>query len=150
MQMAALEIVTGKDTPILRAKTVKVKQITKDMLKLIKDMELTRIKADGAGIAAPQVGRSERICIAAVNGEATALINPEILWKSDEKETEQEGCLSLPNIWIEVPRSKEIIVRFTDFKGKEQELKLTDWSARVVQHEVDHLDGKLIVDYVSG
>ncbi|MBI3332100.1 peptide deformylase, partial [Candidatus Peregrinibacteria bacterium] len=75
------------------------------------------------------------------------LINPEITWKSDETYVDQEGCLSLPGVWLDITRSKEIIVGYMDPAGKKQERKLTDFAARVVQHEVDHLDGILIVDY---
>ncbi len=145
--MAVLPIVIGEDQPILRQKTQKVKQITKEHLKLIKDMEETCKKAEGAGIAAPQVGRSERICIAMLSGKSTPLINPEIIKKNDEIDVAQEGCLSLPGKWIDIPRATEIVLRYQNTKGKEQEVVVKGWNARIIQHEVDHLDGKLIVDY---
>jgi peptide deformylase len=145
--MAALPIVTGENTPILRAKTKKVPKVTKEILKLIEDMEETTIHAKGAGIAAPQVNRSERICIAMIQRKLTPLINPEITWMSDEGDMMEEGCLSLPDLWMQVPRSIEIVLKYQDLSGKQIERKLTDYDARVVQHEVDHLDGILIVDY---
>lgn len=110
-------------------------------------MEETREHAIGAGIAAPQVGRTERVCIAMINGRAVPLINPEIVRRSEEAETAEEGCLSLPDVWVQVPRSREIDLEYQDVKGKHRELTLSDFDARVVQHEVDHLDGVLIVDY---
>lgn len=147
--IAILPIITGADTPVLRTKTKKVSQVTREVLSLIKDMEATTKKADGLGLAAPQVGTSLRLCIARMNGRLTPLINPEILWKSDEIEVAEEGCLSLPNLWMNVPRSVEITVRYQDAKGAEQERKLKGLDARVVQHEVDHLDGILITDYAN-
>ena len=115
---------------------------------MIDDMKLTTLAADnGAGLAAVQVGRKERICVSNINGKLVPLINPEIPWKSEELITAEEGCLSLPGVWVEVPRSVEIVVRYLDTDGEPQERKLKDWDARVVQHEVDHLDGKMIVDY---
>ncbi len=110
-------------------------------------MEETTIKADGLGIAAPQIGQSMRMCIVKMNGRLMPMVNPEITFRSTEKEYAEEGCLSLPNIWLQVPRSTSITVKYLDGKGKEQERMLRDMDARVVQHEVDHLDGKLIVDY---
>ncbi len=145
--MATLQIVTGENAPILRAKTKKVPKVTKEILKLIEDMEETTISAKGAGIAAPQVNRSERVCIAMIQRKLTPLINPEITWMSDEGDMMEEGCLSLPDLWLQVPRSLEIVLKYQDIGGKKTERKLSGYDARVVQHEVDHLDGILIVDY---
>jgi peptide deformylase len=144
--MPALPIVIGEDTPILHTKTKEVKTITKDVLKLIDDMQDTVKAAKGAGLAAPQVGRSERLCIALIGKKMTPLINPKILKYSEEESVAEEGCLSLPDVWIQVPRSEEIIVSFLTPEGKARELKLLGWDARVAQHEIDHLDGVLITD----
>ena len=145
--MAALPIVTGADTPVLRVKTAKVPKVTKDIAKLLKDMEDTVKAADGLGLAAPQIGQSLRLCLAKIGGKLTALVNPIVTWKSAETATAEEGCLSLPGLWRDVTRPTSIVVTFMDAKGKPQERKLADLDARVVQHEVDHLEGKLIVDY---
>lgn len=145
--MSVLPIEIGAENPILRKKTTKVKSVTKDIKKLIDDMLRTMTRADGAGIAAPQVGRNERLCIALIGGKAEVLVNPEITFFSKDTLVAEEGCLSLPGIWIDVPRSKDIIVSFTNARGQNEERKLSEWDARVVQHEVDHLEGKLIVDY---
>ena len=110
-------------------------------------MKLTVKAADGLGIAAPQVGQSWRVCLARINSKMTPLVNPEITWRSAEIDILEEGCLSLPGIGVEVPRAMAITLRFLDEKGADQERRLTDLDARVVQHEVDHLNGVLIVDY---
>lgn len=145
--MAVLPILTGEKNPVLRAKTKKIPRITKGILKLLKDMEETAQSSNGAGLAATQIGRSERICIARIGQKLTALINPEIPWISTTLESAEEGCLSLPDIWLYIPRPSEVILRYMSLEGKKIELKLSGWDARVVQHEVDHLDGVLIVDY---
>lgn len=145
--MAVLPIVTGEDKEILRTKTQNVPKVTKEILDLIKDMEKTTIKADGLGLAAPQIGKSLRLCLARINNKFIALINPEILWKGEETEVAEEGCLSLPDISVDVERAKDIVVQYIDVQGDTQERKLSSLEARIVQHEVDHLDGILIVDY---
>ncbi len=144
-----LPIVTGQDSPILRTKTKRVPTITKDVKKLLKDMQETTVHADGLGLAAPQIGSDLRVCVAKIHGRLTPLVNPEITWRGKTTDTLEEGCLSLPGIWVPVMRPTEIIVKYQTLKGDQKELKLTDMDARVVQHETDHLDGKLIVDYVS-
>ena len=145
--MPILHIVTGEKTPILRTKTKHVAKVTKDIVKLIHDMEETTIAAKGAGIAAPQVNRTERICIALISKKLVPLVNPEITWRSAEMETAEEGCLSLPEVWIQVTRPRDIVVTFLSAAGRKRELKLSGFSARVVQHEVDHLEGVLITDH---
>ena len=145
--MTALPIVTGADTPVLRTKTQRVPQVTKDTLKLIKDMKETVKKAEGLGLAAPQIGQSLRVCLAHINGKMTPLINPDIVWRSTETIVMEEGCLSLPGQDVAVARAVEITIVYTDEKGQQQERRLHDLDARVVQHEVDHLEGVLIVDY---
>ncbi len=145
----ALKIVTGADQKILRTKTKRVPAVTKEVQKLLKEMEKATVKADGLGLAAPQVGLDMRMCIARINGRLTPLVNPEITWKSKITETAEEGCLSLPGIWVPVSRAVEIVVQYQTARGDKKELKLSDMDARVVQHETDHLDGKLIIDYVS-
>lgn len=145
--MTALRIITGTDTPILRSKTVQVPKVTKEIKKLIKDMYETVHEAKGGGLAATQIGLTHRLCLASINGKIIPLINPEITWKNEETDIEQEGCLSLPDLLVNVPRATAITLTYMDEKGKNQERKLIEWDARVIQHEVDHLDGVLIVDY---
>jgi peptide deformylase len=145
--VAVLPIITGESAPVLRKKTTNIPTVTKDILRLLKDMDDTLRDAEGAGIAAPQIGQSLRMCIAIINGRHTPIINPKITQKSKETDTMEEGCLSLPKIWLPITRSVGITLVYTDAKGKEQERKLEGFNARVVQHELDHLDGILITDY---
>lgn len=145
--MTVLPIVQGADTPVLRAKAKKVPKVTKDISKLIKNMLETVKKARGAGLAAPQIGESLRVCVAVFNGKMTPMVNPEITWKSEETDKMEEACLSLENISVVVTRPTEVIVKYLDEKEAKQERHLKGFDARVVQHELDHLDGVLIVDY---
>ncbi len=145
--MPVLPIVIGENTPILRTKTIPVMKITKNMKQLLADMKKTVVAVKGAGLAAPQVGRSERLCIAMIGGKLTALINPFIIWRSIMTEIAEEGCLSLPDLWLNVSRSTDIIIEFQTEGGKQRELKLSGFDARVVQHETDHLEGILITDH---
>lgn len=147
--MAILPIVIGPDNPILRQKTKPVPKVTKEIKQLINDMIETMKEANGVGLAAPQVNRTERVCIAVIGGKVTPLINPQITKRRKEKDLDQEGCLSLPNVWLMIPRSVEITLTYEDQKGKKQERKLAGFDARVTQHEVDHLEGVLIVDYAG-
>lgn len=147
--MAVLSIITGQEQSILRTKTKKVTRVTREILKLVKDLEETTIASKGAGLAAPQVNRTERICVAMIARKLTPLINPEIIWKGPIMETAEEGCLSLPDVWLNITRPTEVIIRFMAANGKQRELKLQGFNARTVQHEIDHLDGVLIVDHVS-
>lgn len=144
-----LKIVTGAEKKILRTKTKRVPEVTKEVQALLRDMEATTIKADGLGLAAPQIGSDLRVCVARIKGRLTPLVNPEITWRSKITETSEEGCLSLPGVWVPVSRAVEITVTYQTARGDEKEATLKDMDARVVQHETDHLDGKLIIDYVS-
>jgi len=149
--MSILEIQTGKDNPILREKSTKVEKIDKSIKKLAKNMFKTTIKANGLGIAAPQVGVNKRLFITTLNeGKSDVMqilmINPEILWHSDDREVAEEGCLSIPGVYKPVKRYKAIRVKYHDLKSNEHILELEGLNARVVQHENDHLDGVLFVD----
>lgn len=147
--MALLPIEKGADNPILRKKAAKVPEVTKALKKLIKDMYTTVKAEDGAGLAAPQIGQSLQLCLALIEGKMTVLVNPEIVWRSDETVTEEEGCLSLPGLVVSVTRPASITVKYLNEKGMPEERKLNAFSARTVQHEMDHLNGVLLVDYVT-
>ena len=120
-------------------------------------MEETLEHAKGLGLAAPQVGSHHRVLLANFQFDkskkdhftTTALINPDILYFSEETCWYEEGCLSLPDVYASVERPRSILVRFQDIKGNERMLELSDLNARIVQHEVDHLDGKLFSDYLE-
>ena len=146
--MTLLPIVTGEKNPILRRKTRKVPTITKEIKKLLKDMEETTVAQDGLGLAAPQVGSNHRLCLSRINGRLIALINPDITFQSDTFDVAEEGCLSLPDLYLQIPRSSTIVVSYLNERGQAEERRLSGLDARTVQHEVDHLNGRLIVDYV--
>jgi peptide deformylase len=132
---------------VLRKKAKEVSQIDENVLSTIKDMFEVMYAEDGVGLAAPQVGVSLRI-IVMDDGKPRVMINPKIVYKSEEKVVAEEGCLSVPEIFENVERSKEVIVRYKDESGVEREEKFVDYSARIVQHEYDHLDGILFIDLI--
>jgi peptide deformylase len=146
--MAILNIIK-EPSPILRQKTAKIKDITPEIKRLILDMAQTMKSADGIGLAAPQVNLSVRLCLINTAKGPLAMINPLITWKSLRKDVEEEGCLSCPNFWTKVKRSKIIYVKCLDQDGKELSFRAEGLFARVIQHEVDHLDGILIIDKKS-
>ncbi|HBT38864.1 MAG: Peptide deformylase [Thermotoga sp. 50_1627] len=133
--------------PVLRKRAKEVSQIDENVLSIIKDMFEVMYAEDGVGLAAPQVGVSLKI-IVMDDGTPRAMINPRIVYKSEEKIIGEEGCLSIPEIFENVERSKEVIVKYTDEHGVEHEEKFIDYSARIVQHEYDHLDGILFIDLI--
>jgi peptide deformylase len=135
--------------PVLRKPTKPVTKITDELRKLIADMFETMYAAEGIGLAAPQVGRNERVAVADVEGKKFALINPEILATTGAPEKAEEGCLSIPDIYGDVERPAEVTIRATDESGKEYEETANDLLGRCFQHEIDHLDGKLFIDYLS-
>jgi peptide deformylase len=118
------------------------------MRALVADMFDTMYAAEGIGLAAPQVGRSERVFVMDVDDNPLAMINPEII-EREGSERAEEGCLSIPEIFGDVDRATRIVARAIGVDGKPFEVELTDLAARCVQHELDHLDGKLFIDYMS-
>ncbi|MBI5414485.1 peptide deformylase [Candidatus Peregrinibacteria bacterium] len=146
MSTKALPLFTGSENKILRTKSKEVRVITKNIKKLLEKMHATVREEGGVGLAAPQVGENLRIIIAQISGTFLEMINPEILSFSEKCESGEEGCLSLPGIWGIVRRSSEITVQFLDLKGRQRILNLKGFNARVVQHEVDHINGVLFID----
>jgi peptide deformylase len=135
--------------PVLRKPTKLVTQITDELRKLIADMFETMYAAEGIGLAAPQVGRSERLAVVDVEGKKFALINPEIVATTGAIEKAEEGCLSIPDIYGDVERPGEVTIRALDENGEEFEASANELLGRCFQHEIDHLDGKLFIDYLS-
>lgn len=147
--MAVLRI-TKVPEPVLRAKTSKVRKIDASIQKLIDDMIETMHDAPGVGLAAPQVGVPLRICVIHVPGEeVVTLINPEIVKRSGERICEGEGCLSLPGYKGNVPRSERVTVKGLDREGKQVRYTAEELFAEAIEHELDHLDGKLYFDYLG-
>jgi peptide deformylase len=135
--------------PVLRRATKPVTQVTDELRKLIADMFETMYAAEGIGLAAPQVGRTERLAVVDVEGKKFALINPEVLATSGSPDKAEEGCLSIPDIYGDVVRPAEVTIRATDENGNEYEETASELLGRCFQHEIDHLDGKLFIDYLS-
>ncbi|MGH7623569.1 MAG: peptide deformylase [Gemmatimonadaceae bacterium] len=136
------------DAPILRQDTTPLSVVTDAHRRLIDEMFDTMYAARGIGLAATQVGRIERICVVDVADERYALVNPEIV-TSEGEQTGEEGCLSIPEIYGDVTRAQHVVVRALDRTGAPFELDATDLLARCVQHEIDHLHGRLFIDYLS-
>jgi len=148
--MAKLTILEFPD-PRLRTRAIPVETVDDKLNTLIDDMFETMYEAPGIGLAATQVDVHKRLLVVDVssdNSEPNALINPEIIEMDGETVTE-EGCLSVPGYYEEVKRAEHVRVSFLDRKGEETELEAEGLLAVCIQHEIDHLDGKLFVDYIS-
>jgi peptide deformylase len=151
--MAILPIIEAPD-PRLKIKAKSVETVDARIRKLLDDMVETMHAAPGVGLAAPQVGEALRLLVVDVarQGETPdprKIINPEIVWASDELKPWEEGCLSLPDQYAEVVRPAEVKVRYLDENGQKREMHATGLLAVCVQHEMDHLDGVLFVDHIS-
>ena len=134
--------------PILRETTTPVAQVTDELRRLIDDMFETMYAAKGIGLAAPQVGRRERITVVDVDDSPLVFVNPEITL-SEGKIRGEEGCLSIPEIYGDVERAGRVVVSALDRDGKPIEVEGTELLARCLQHEIDHLHGRLFLDYLS-
>lgn len=137
-------------SPILRQETETVTQITPELRRLVDDMFDTMEAAKGVGLAAPQVGRSERLCVVDADDVRLVVINPEIVHKEGGLVRGEEGCLSIPEIYADVDRHARITVRAQDIDGKWYEIEhAANLLGRCLQHEIDHLHGKLFTDRLS-
>ena len=154
--MAKLDIITLPDRT-LRRKSAPVERVDDDLRRFIDSMLETMYEAPGIGLAAIQVGEPRRVTTIDVakreneNAEPNplCLINPRILWRSDERTTTEEGCLSIPEYYADVERPAEVRVSYLDRDGKPQEMQANGLLAVCLQHEIDHLDGKLFIDHLS-
>jgi len=115
---------------------------------LIEDLKDTVVSENGVGIAAPQIGQSLRVIVINYQKEPYAIINPEITWRANGTSFLEEGCLSVPDIFVKVERPKKVTVTGIDEKGNVIEMKAKDMLAKVLQHEIDHIDGILISNYL--
>lgn len=142
-----LTLVTGATTEILLKKTEAVKDpLAPEIQALLPEMIETMHRENGVGLAATQIGRSLRLAVLEVDGETYCLINPEITSYSQEKIVFEEGCLSLPGQFFPIVRSETITVKYANEKGLPKKLRAEGFLAIVIQHEVDHLDGILIIN----
>jgi peptide deformylase len=149
--MALLNVLCYPD-PRLHKVAKPVAQVDARIKKIVADMADTMYDAPGVGLAATQVDIHERIVVIDVSEEQNELrvfINPEIIWSSPEKKSWREGCLSVPEFYDEVERPAQIKVRALDLDGKEFEIEADGLLAVCIQHELDHLQGKVFVEYLS-
>ena len=138
----------------LRLVSAPVPKVTSELKQLVDDMLDTMYDAPGIGLAAIQVGVPQRVITVDTAGKdepraPLALINPEILWSSEETSTYEEGCLSIPDYYELVERPAKVRVRFLDRDGSTKEMEADGLMATCLQHEIDHLDGRLFIDHIS-
>lgn len=151
--MALLPIIVAPD-PRLKVVCDPVEAIDDATRKILDDMLETMYDAPGIGLAAPQVGVQKRMIVVDVAREedgqnSFTMVNPEIVWESEEILEYEEGCLSLPEHYAQVTRPETVRVEYLDYHGKEQEMEVSGLLSTCIQHEMDHLDGILFVDHIS-
>jgi len=151
--MSILEIIKEPD-PILRKKSDEVSKVDNDIRALMDNMLETMYQAPGIGLAAPQVGILKKVIVIDLAKQDEPkkplfIVNPKIIWKSDELSSREEGCLSIPGYFAEVVRPTKCKFQYLDYDGKQQEIETDDLLSTCIQHEVDHCDGILFIDYLS-
>ena len=151
--MALKEILT-EPNKILRQKSSIVEKVDKDIQKLMDDMLETMYAAPGIGLAAIQVGVAKRIIVLDIAPKDSprnpmCFVNPEILKKSENNSTYEEGCLSVPGQFAEIDRPEKCHIKYLDYYGEQKEIKAEGMLATCIQHEMDHLEGILFIDYLS-
>ncbi len=140
--------------PILREVSKPIEHVDETLQTLADDMLETMYHAQGVGLAAIQIGIPLRMLVIDVSSNdekknPLVIINPEILWLSEERNIHKEGCLSIPEYFAEVERPKRLRVRYQDREGKQTEIEADDLLATCLQHEIDHLNGRLFIDHIS-
>jgi peptide deformylase len=145
-RLVALSRIRQYGDPVLRMKAREVERFDEELGRLVERMTALMHEAQGVGLAATQVGVLRRVFVFVEDGRDRVLVNPVITKRSQETETEEEGCLSLQGVLVPVERAAAITVEGADAAGEPQRLELELPAARVVQHELDHLDGVLILD----
>jgi peptide deformylase len=153
LQMTIRPILTLPD-PILRKKAKPIERVDEELRRLADDMLLTMYDAPGIGLAAPQIGLSRRLIVMDPAKEdqpktPIVMVNPKILERSEEMRVHEEGCLSIPDFTAEIERPAKTRVGFIDREGKALEMELEGIWSTLVQHEIDHLNGVLFIDYLS-
>ncbi len=150
--MAQLSIIIHPD-PRLKKVSTPIVEITDRIRQLSFEMLETMYQASGVGLAAPQVGITERLVVMDCSNEGekkdVILINPKIVWSSEDEVSFEEGCLSIPDIRENITRPKSVIVKFIGLDNEHREEVFEDLWATCIQHEIDHLDGKLFIDYLG-
>ena len=151
--MAVLPILVAPD-PRLKQRAKPVDRVDAEVRRLMDDMLDTMHGSRGVGLAAPQVGVSQRVIVVDVSGpdeepQPYRLANPEVLWSSDAEVIAEEGCLSLPDQYAEVVRPERVGIRYIDAENEIRQLEAEGLLARCILHEMDHLEGTLFVDHIS-
>ncbi len=151
--MSKLDIITIPN-PLLKKVSKPVDKVDDALRKLMDDMLETMYAAPGIGLAAIQVGVEKRVLVLDLDGDADNreplyMVNPEVLWASDEMNIYNEGCLSVPDQYAEVERPRDIKVRYLNYDGEQIEEDMTELKATCVQHEIDHLNGVVFIDHIS-
>jgi peptide deformylase len=136
--------------PVLRTPADEVKEFDRELAALVRDLEETVDHPGRAGLAAPQIGVSARVFSYNIDGEIGHLVNPTIIELSEETQGGDEGCLSVPGIWAPTVRAMHCVVEGFDVHGEPLRLSGSGLMARCLQHEVDHLDGKVFLDRLTG
>jgi len=150
-RVAAMSLVRRLGDPVLKSRATEVDRFDDGLRGQVQRMAGIMNDALGVGLAAPQLGISQRVLVYRVGPDAQviALVNPELEWRGEEEETLEEGCLSIPGVGVDVDRAVHVRVRARDEEGDERVVEASGLEARVIQHEMDHLDGKLILDRTS-
>ena len=143
-----LPILQDGDKRLLK-KSKRVAKIDDSIRELAANLIDTMLSNLGVGLAAPQCGVLKQVIIVLIDGTPQVLINPEIIFKSEEKVTDKEGCLSFNGEFYDIPRAKEIVIKYRNLEGRPIKETHTDFTARVIQHEVDHLLGIVFKTYVD-
>jgi peptide deformylase len=131
---------------VLKTRAAPVESFDESLVRLTQDMLATMRDNEGVGLAATQVGRLKRVFVAAIEDDEFVIVNPVLTDRSEQTETAAEGCLSIPGIHVDVERPTTVTISGQDVSGKPLQIEASDLLARVLQHEVDHLDGVLILD----
>jgi peptide deformylase len=148
---AAMSLIRRLGDPVLKSSATPVDRFDDSLRKLVSRMAAVTADALGVGLAAPQLGVSQRLLVYRIGSEAAliALANPVLEWASDDRETMEEGCLSIPGVTVDVERPVHVRVLARDEQGAPRVVEASGLEARVIQHEMDHLDGVLILDRTS-
>jgi peptide deformylase len=150
-RLAAVSFIRRFGDPALKSKATSVDRFDDTLRSQVARMAGLMSDALGVGLAAPQLGISQRVLVYRLGRDAplTVLVNPELEWESDDEETLEEGCLSIPGVTVDVERPLHVRVSARDEQGEDRLVEASGLEARVIQHEIDHLDGVLILDRTS-
>ncbi len=147
-RMAAMSFIRRLGDPVLKSRATEVDRFDEALRSQVARMAGLMKDAIGLGLAAPQLGISQRVLVYRVGTDAPviALVNPEVEWSGEEDDVLEEGCLSIPGVTVDVKRAVHVRVRALDETGEERRVEASGLEARVIQHEIDHLDGVLLLD----